>query len=104
MNATHLDFALEVNKAQTRSYKRTDQVLITDKAVEMKDISVNSRVIAVHVPHMQEWYRTGTVTSVTYVSSSLRSAAVKFDNGEERLVSPGELRLVKRPVYCKDNM
>lgn len=102
MNATHLDFALEVNKAQTRSYERTDQVLITDKAVEMQDISVNSRVIAVHEPRMQEWYRTG---NVTYVSGSLRSASVKFDNGDQRLNVPlGQLRLVKRPVYCKDNL
>lgn len=100
MNATHLDFALVVNKAQTQSYNRTDQVLIIDKAVEMKDISVNSRVIAVHKPHMPEWYRTGTVTNAT-VSSSRRYVSVKFDNGDQRFRVPlKELRLVKRPVFC----
>ena len=101
MNVTHLDFALEFDKAYTRSYNRTDQVLITDEVVEIKDISVNSRVIAVHKPRMTEWYRTGTIT---LVSSTERFVLVKFDDGQQRWVPIEQVRLVKRPVYCKNNI
>lgn len=101
VNVTHLDFALEFDKAYTRSYNRTDQVLITDESVEVKDISVNSRVIAVHRPNRSEWYRTGTIT---LVSSTKRLVQVKFDDGLHTWVPLEQVRLVKRPVYCKNNI
>jgi len=72
-------------------------VLVIDKIPQMKDISVNSRVIAVHIPGRKEWYRTGTVTGTD--GSSFVS--VKFRNGQRRRWIPlNELRLVNRPRVC----
>jgi len=99
LNATHVDFALQVNKDQTRSYKRSDPVLVIDKIPEIKDISVNSQVIAVHKPDMKEWYRAGTVTRIFYSSF----VSVMFVNGDQRRWVPlNELRLVNRPRVCVD--
>ena len=75
-------------------------MLVIDKIPEMKDISVNSQVIAVHVPRMKEWYRAGTVTGTdgSFVS-------VKFKNGQRRDRVPlNELRLVNRPRVCLDRV
>ena len=101
INDTHVDFALEINKAQTRSYKKTDAVLIIDKIPEMKDITLNASVIAVYRPHMSEWYRTGIATAILSRTSSV---SVRFDNGERRRVPVNELRLVKRPRFCTNNI
>ena len=101
INDTHVDFALEINKAQTRSYKKTDAVLIIDKIPEMKDITLNASVIAVHKPDKLEWYRTGIVT---VISSRTSSVSVRFDDGQQRWVPIKELRLVKRPRFCTNNM
>ena len=98
---THIDFALEVNKDQTRSYKRTDPVLIIDKIPEMKGITLNASVIAVHRLRKPEWYRTGIVTAISPRNSSV---LVRFDNRQTRPVLLSELRLVKRPRFCKNNI
>ena len=101
LNATHVDFALQVNKDQTRSYKRNDPVLVVDRIPKIKDISVNSQVIAVHKPGRNEWYRNGTVTGTD--GSSFVS--VKFHDGQQRHGIPlNELRLVNRPRVCVDRV
>lgn len=72
-------------------------MLIINQIPEMKDMSVNARLIAVHVPRMKEWYRTGNVTSTGNPSF----VSVRFDNGQERQRVPlREVRLVKRPRFC----
>ena len=101
INATHIDFALEINRALTRSYKRTDPVLIIDKIPEMKDISVNAPVIAVHRLDKLEWYRTGIVDDI---SSRTSSVSIRFDDGQQRWLPLTELRFVKRPRFCRNNM
>ena len=76
-------------------------MLVIDKIPEMKDISVNSRVIAVHRTDMKEWYRTGTVTDTD--GSSFVS--VKFHDGHQRHRIPlKELRLANRPRVCADRV
>ena len=101
MTASHITFHLQTNNAQLRSYKRTEPVLVIDKIPEMKDISVNSSVIAVHKPSMQEWYRAGNVTGT---NEHLSLVTVRFKNGDQRLVPLKELRLVKRPKFCVDRV
>ena len=76
-------------------------MLVIDKIPQMKDIFVNSRVIAVHRTDKKEWYRTGTVTGTD--GSSFVS--VKFHNGQQRHWIPlKELRLVNRPRICVDRV
>jgi len=76
-------------------------VLVVDKIPEMKDISVNSRVIAVHRTDRKEWYRNGAVTGTD--GSSFVS--VKFNNGQQRHWIPlNELRLENRPRVCVDRV
>ena len=99
LNDTHLDFALKVNNRQTRSYKRTDPVLIIDKIPEMKDITVNSQVIALYRPYIPERYRVG---KVTYTSRA--SVHVTFHDGQRRWVTLQQLRLVRRPRFCDDGL
>ena len=101
ITASHITFHLQTNNAQWRSYKRTEPVLVIDEIPEMKDISVNSSVIAVHKPSMQEWYRAGTVTGT---NESLSMVHVRFKNGDQRLVPLKELRSVKRPKFCMDRV
>ncbi|XP_068726391.1 sushi, von Willebrand factor type A, EGF and pentraxin domain-containing protein 1-like [Montipora capricornis] len=99
LNATHVDFVLDyyVDKALTRSYNRTEPVLVIDKIPEMKDISVGSRVIGVHRETHKEWYQTGTVTSIP----DSRYVSVRFDRGVTRRWIPlDELRLLRRPRFC----
>ena len=100
LNGTHVDFALKVNKGQTRSYPRTKSVLIIDKIPEMKDITVNAQVIAQHKDDQRGWYRTGIVKG----TQGSAHVSVKFDNGEFKWVRLGNLRLVKRPRFCVDNI
>ncbi|KAL9989297.1 hypothetical protein ACROYT_G003831 [Oculina patagonica] len=101
MNGTHVDFALKVNKDKTRSYKRTEPVLIVDRIPLMEDITVNSPVIAEHRTDRPYWYRTGTVKA----TSGSAFVKVKFDDGKlTKWVRLENLRLVKRPRFCEDNI
>ena len=76
-------------------------MLVIDKIPEMKEISVNSSVIAVHKLSMQEWYRARNVTGT---NESLSMVHVRFKNGDQRLVPLKELRSVKRPKFCVDRV
>ena len=100
INDTHIEFILEYNNGFKKVYKRTDPVLITDKAPEKREISVNTSVIAVHNPKMKEWYRTGTVMNTATSEMGEFLVSVRFDNGDLRLVPLQQLRLVKRPRFC----
>ena len=101
MNDTHVDFALKVNKGQTRSYSRTKSVLILDKIPKMKDVTVNASVIARHKDDVPGWYRTGTAKRTQGSDFVL----VKFDNGKlTKWVRLENLRLVERPRFCLDNI
>ena len=84
-----------------RSYKRTEPVLVIDKISDMKEISVNSPVIAVHRPDMPEWFRAGNVTGT---NERLSVATVRFKNGDHKWVPLNQLRLVKRPKFCVDSV
>jgi len=100
LNATHLDFVLKSNKKLTRSYRRTEEVLILDTIPNKKDISVNSSVIARHKQSHPEWYRSGTVVDF----SGTAFASVQFDNNEKSWVRFKNLRLVKRPHFCVNDV
>ena len=101
ITASHINFVLQVNNAQRCSYNRTEPVLVIDKIPEMKEISVNSSVIAVHKPSMPEWYRAGNVTGTNDRASLVY---VRFKNGDQRWVPVNQLRLVKRPKFCVDRV
>jgi len=96
LNVTHVDFVLAINKQQTRSYRRTQEVLILDTIRKQKDIPVNSSVIALHRYDKPEWYRSGTVVKF----SGTAFASVKFDDNTTNWVRFENLRLVKRPRFC----
>ncbi len=101
MSGTHVDFALKVNKDKTRSYKRTEPVLIIDKEPSLEDITVDSPVIAEHRTDRPQWYRTGTVKG----TSGSAFVSVEFDDGKlTKWVRVENLRLVKRPRFCEDNI
>ena len=100
ITASHIDFLLEINNKQRRSYKRTEPVLVIDKISDMKEISVNSSVIAVHRPDKPEWFRAGNVTGT---NERLSFVTVRFKNGDQKWVPPNQLRLVKRPKFCVDS-
>ena len=93
LNVTHVDFVLAINNQKTRSYRRTQEVLILDTIRKQRDIPVNSSVIALHRP---EWYRSGTVVKF----SGTAFASVKFDDNSTKWVRFENLRLVKRPRFC----
>ena len=100
ITGTHVDFVLEFNRDKKRSYNRTESVLIIDKIPEMKEVSVNSRVIAVHISARKDWYRSGTVRRI----SGPNYVLVQFDDDRQRWVPLNELRLVKRPGFCTNNI
>ncbi|XP_078348103.1 sushi, von Willebrand factor type A, EGF and pentraxin domain-containing protein 1-like isoform X1 [Oculina patagonica] len=101
MSDTHVDFALKFDKRLTRSYKRTEPVLIIDKVPSMEDITVNSPVIAEHRTDQPRWYRSGTVKG----TSGSAFVSVEFDDGKlTKWVRLENLRLVKRPRFCVDNI
>lgn len=100
LNATHLNFVLQYNNKRTRSYERTKEVLILDKIPNKKDISVNSSVIARHKERNPEWYRSGTVVGF----SGTAYASVKFDDDKEAWITFENLRLVRRPHFCVNDM
>ena len=101
ITASHITFLLQTNNHQRRSYKRTEPVLVIDKISDMKEISVNSSVIAVHRPDMPEWYRAGNVTGT---NEHLSLVTVRFKNGDQKQVPLNQLRLVKRPKFCLDRV
>ena len=101
ITASHITFLLQINNHQRRSYKRTEPVLVIDKISDMKEISVNSSVIAVHRPDKPEWYRAGNVTGT---NERLSLVHVRFKNGDRRLVPLNQLRSVKRPTFCVDRV
>ena len=101
ITASRIDFLLKINNAQRRSYKRTEPVLVIDKISDMKEISVNSSVIAVHRPDMPEWYRAGNVTGT---NEPLSIVTVRFKNGDQKWARLNQLRLVKRPKFCVDSV
>ena len=101
ITASRIDFLLEINNAERRSYKRTEPVLVIDKISDMKEISVNSSVIAVHRPDMPEWYRAGNVTGT---NEPLSIVTVRFKNGDQKWARLNQLRLVKRPKFCVDSV
>ena len=101
ITASHITFLLQTNNHQRRSYKRTEPVLVIDKISDMKEISVNSSVIAVHRPDMPEWYRAGNVTGT---NEHLSLVTVRFKNGDQKQVPLNHLRLVKRPKFCVDRV
>ncbi|XP_067016844.1 CUB and sushi domain-containing protein 1-like isoform X2 [Acropora muricata] len=100
LNATHVDFVLHLShpdsKLLTRSYNRSEPVLVVDKTPKMTDISVGSRVIAVHRRTHKEWYKNGIVIR----TSSSIYVLVRFNSGTMRWVPMEELRLEKRPRFC----
>lgn len=71
-------------------------MLILDKVPEIKDISINSSVIARQDRRLSNRYRSGIV--VGFLSASWVS--VKFDDGETLSVLLQHLRLVNRPRFC----
>ena len=76
-------------------------MLILDTVPEMKDISINSSVIARQHPTKEpDRYRSGIV--VGFPSDSLVS--VKFDDGETLFVLLKYLRLVNRPGFCVNDI
>ena len=99
LNATHVDFVLDYTHGDgrllTRSYNRSEPVLIVDETPKMIDILVGSRVIGVHRREHKEWYQAGTV-----IRTGSNYAYVRFNSGTERWVPPRELRLVRRPRFC----
>ena len=101
ITASRIDFLLKINNAERRSYKRTEPVLVIDKISDMKEISVNSSVIAVHRPDMPEWYRAGNVTGT---NEPLSIVTVRFKNGDQKWARLNQLRLVKRPKFCVDSV
>ena len=96
LTATHLDFVLKLHSRYTRRYRRTDQVLIVDIVPKMKNVSINSSVIARERSDLPARYRSGTVLG--FRSPTL--ASVKFDDGKTKLVLSKYIRLVKRPRFC----
>ena len=100
LNATHVDFVLDFSHSDgrllTRTYNRSEPVLVVDKTPRMTDISVGSRVIGVHRRRNKDWYKNGIVIR------TFRSlyAYVRFNSGTERWVPLEELRLEKRPRFC----
>ena len=97
LTATRLEFALQINNGKTRSYLRNEPVLILDTVPEMKDISINSSVIArQHPSKVPDRYRSGIVAD----RPSATSVSVKFDDGEIHSVPLKHLRLVNRPRFC----
>jgi len=101
ITASHINFLLQVNNKKGHSYKKTEPVLVIDKISDMKEISVNSSVIAVHRPGMPEWYRAGNVTGT---NERLSLVHVRFKNGDQKWVPLNQLRLVKRPKFCVDSV
>ena len=99
INSTHVDFTLLLNNKLTRSYRRTDQVLIIDKVPSIGDVSPNSSVIANQFNNRDlRWYRTGHADH----TSGDSFVFVNFDDGKGKLVPLERVRLVSRPRFCSD--
>ena len=76
-------------------------MLVIDKISDMKEISVNSSVIAVHSHDKPEWFRVGNVAGT---NKRLSFVTVRFKNGDQKWVPLNQLRLVKRPKFCVDRV
>lgn len=98
MTATRLGIVLATDRQYKTSHPRTESVLILDTVPKLKDISINSSVIA--KSNIPDRYRSGTVL----VIPSSTSVSVKFDDGETKLVLLEDLRLVKRPHFCVNDI
>ena len=101
ITGSRIDFLLQINNKKRRSYKRTEPLLVIDKISDMKEISVNSSVIAVHRPDRPEWY---LACNVTGTNEPLSIVTVRFKNGDQKWVRLNQLRLVKRPKFCVDSV
>ena len=72
-------------------------MLILDTVPEMKDISINSSIIArQHPKTVPDRYRSGIVEGL----QSATLVSVRFDDGEIHSVPLKHLRLVNRPRFC----
>ncbi len=101
LTATHVNFVLILGAKFTRSYNRTEQVLIVDEIPKQKDISVNTAVIAQHRSDKPEWHRSGTIVGIP----GDRFVSVRFDDGKiQNWVKLDNIRIVKRPRFCNDNI
>lgn len=101
LTATHVDFVLILGADYTRSYNRTQQVLIVDEIPKQTDISVNTTVIAQHKSDKKEWYRSGTI--VGFPGDMF--ASVRFDDGKtQKWIRLDNIRKVKRPRFCNGNI
>jgi len=96
LTAKRLDFVLKIGSQYKNSYPRTESVLILDTVPKLKDISINSSVIA--KSNIPERFRSGTVVALSWHSAT--SVSVKFDHGETKVVLLEDLRLVKHPRFC----
>jgi len=92
---------LQIGAQYKRRYQRTEPVLILDTIPTIKDISINSTVIARQHPKDEpDRYRSGIVVGFP----SAASASVKFDDDETHEVPFKYLRLVKRPRFCVNDI
>lgn len=97
INATHVDYALEVNTSLRRNFRKTDQVLILDKEPSIGDVSPNSPVIANQFKN-KGWYRTG----ITIGTAGSSSVLVRLDDSKTVLVPLERVRLISYPRFCSD--
>lgn len=100
LTATHLHFVLKIGNQYSRIYRRNESVLILDAVPSMKDMSFNSSVIAFQGTDDPKRYRSGIVVGFP----SAASVSVKFDDGKTSDVVLQDLRLVKRPRFCVNNI
>ena len=100
LTATQFDFVLQFDNRLSRNHRRNDPVLILDAVPEMKDISINSSVIARQHNHLPYRYRPGNIVGFPHSSW----VSVKFDDGETRSVLLKHLRLVNRPRFCVNDI
>ena len=98
LTATRLNFVLTLGRQYKKSYPRTETVLILDTIPKLKDFVINSSVIA--KSNIAERYRSGTVLGFPNPTS----VSVKFDDGKTKVVLLEDLRLVKRPRFCVNDV
>ena len=75
-------------------------MLILDTVPKIKDISINSSVIARQHRHLRYRYRSGIVVDLPSASF----VSVKFDDGDTLSVLLKYLRLVNRPGFCVNDI
>ncbi|KAL9989294.1 hypothetical protein ACROYT_G003828 [Oculina patagonica] len=97
LNATHVDFVLILGADYTRSYNRTEQVLIVNEIPKQTDISVNTTVIAQHRSDKKEWYRSGTI--VGFPGDMF--ASVRFDDACDLPLGMEDKRIEDRQISAE---